>query len=177
MRKCFGLLCAVMVLCILLSGCFSSVEIIPARIHTVAEIETIYRENETAFQKAAEVLMPYATKGDDYWIIVGPADREGLPANVPIYIYRMEDASIESTYPLNDEQCREIQSVTAFMFRDLQMNSIVCHFSEVQFYLDASHITDAELIYFLPENEPRTGFGPIEELYLNETWYAAITSQ
>ena len=176
MRKCFGLLCAVMVLCILLSGCFSSVEIIPARIHSVAEIETIYRENETAFQKAAEGLISYAKK-KDHDLVVYPAGAD-VSGYRNVHFYYLEKVTLISyVEPLSDEQCQEIQELTAFFFQDLESHLIVCHFSEVQFYLDISHITDAELIYFLPENEPETGFGPIEELYLNENWYAAITSQ
>ena len=174
MRKCFGLLCAVMVLCILLSGCFSSMKIKDFAIENTAEIEAIYYENETLFQAAAEALISYET--DDEFIRIFPAGTEHFEYTVPVWYYDLESVMIISSMSLSDEQGQKIQAVAAPLMKALDLPQIASLQSGVLFLLDAGTGQTAELHYLISGGEAHLGFGIRDKLHINENWYAVTTS-
>ena len=164
-------LCAVMVLIILLSACNERGW--GLEIQNATEISNIFKENEVQFCEAVDTLTPYTEK--HYHI----TKSEEVPPYRAYELYQIEDIYVytEKNQFLTDSDCQSIYKAVAPLFELCNIECIVGYLTgKIQIVLEEGWGQYAELYYDPNGGEIKPGFGVVDELRINEFWYAATSS-
>ena len=172
MKRNVKMLYIVVILSLSLSACYGEKEMY--EIENTAEIMAIFKENEDLFCGASDVLIPFTEK--HYYI--SKSEKNTLYNNGQ-NLYQVKDIYIYTprNQVLNYMETQSIYGAVAPLFELHNMEYICCNSTGViQFGLETWWGRYADLFFNPSGVERLTGFGVVDELQINEFWYAIISS-
>ena len=171
MKHKIQLLCIAMVLALLLSAC--QWDGWGLEIQNAEEIMHIFKEHETVFCEAADMLTQLIEK--NYFI----TQSEEIH---PYRTYNLYEVSGTSIYiggdqVLSCEECQFIYNAVAPLFELCDIEHIAGYLTgKIEFMLEENAGQCAGLYHNPNGGEIKPGFGVVDELRINEFWYAATSS-
>ena len=145
--------------------------------HSVQNLSELFRENETMFREAAEILNE---NGSDSLILILPPDSTEKQLDVVnrMIIKEMDGSIIAATNELTAEEYGEITRTVTPLFSDLHIESISKARMSVRFTIESTSGLTANIVYAPDVDESRInlGFEITEILEIEPCWYGALTS-
>lgn len=163
------IICLLLFIPLLLSACsFGGWTL---KIKDAADIAEKYYEYEELFQNAAEALVLYT----DITMLITTSDH-AEEDEWRHYTVGEFDISVPQSQCLSAEDCEKIHDALAPLFEACGLEVVTRQDMYVDFLLEKRAGRCADLFYVPTGERVRPGFDVVDDLNINECWYAATSS-
>lgn len=169
MKKKMHTICFGLIITLILSACsFGGWSL---NIKDAEDIAKEYYDYEHLFQSAAETLIAYS----DITILITTSNKASED-EWNHYTVGGLDISMPRKQSLSEEDCIKIHDVLAPLFKICDLELVVRQDTYVNFLLEQRSGRYADLFYNPNGSEIMPGFDVVDDLYITDCWYAAISS-
>ena len=141
-----------------------------SQVPTCEEMVSVFAENQTAFENAAEALI---NAQSDSFIQIDSDN----PNNERLYVIQKEELWFSSVKPIREELYDALYHAAAPLFAGAQVEGIHCNstHTQVEFYMKFELGTASSIYYTTSGNTPSVGFTINEMRKIAEGWYAVVS--